>query len=245
VIPSALTTTGIIDESHFKPEFANAYELGVKGVYLDGKARVNVAGFWTNFEDFQLNTFNGLGFTIANVGKVTTKGVELETTLVPTEGFVTTFGVTFADARYDKSNTIIFPITLPNGAASAVPAANKNLTNAPRWTGSLGVNYEHTLPQTEWVGYLGGNVRYSSKRNTGSNLHPFKVEPHHFFLNMNVGVRSPDGHWDAQLWANNLTDEYENNIIFDSVFQTGSQGTFFNAPRMWGATLKYNFGDRE
>ena len=241
VTTSPLTTTGIVDESRFKPEFANAYEVGIKGLYLDGMARVNVAGFWTNFEDFQLNTFNGLGFTIDNVGKASTKGVELETTLTPADGFVTTLGVTFADARYDEKSNVTFPITLPNGATDLIVAADELLTNAPQWTGSMGVSYERQLPKTEWLGFIGGNLRYTGKRNTGSNLHPFKKEGDHFFLNMSLGVRSPEQHWEASLWSTNLTDEYENNIIFDGVTQAGTQGTFFNPPRMWGGTVRYNF----
>ncbi|HEY8120848.1 MAG TPA: hypothetical protein VII78_05975, partial [Myxococcota bacterium] len=62
-----------------------------------------------------------------------------------------------------------------------------------------------------------------------------------WLMNMEVGVVSPDEHWELSFWVNNLTDEYVNQIVFDSVFQAGSYSTFFNAPRMWGGTLKYIF----
>jgi len=262
--------TGIVDEAHFDPEFADSWELGIKGTYLDGRARINVAGFYTNFHDFQLNTFNGLGFIITNVPEVQARGVELETVLAPMDGLTVNFGVTYADTRYGDHNNLCFPLQYPDGAnnncgpVADVGAANSEfanttdpitglpafkdfyadghrITNAPAWSGNFSLYGEHQLVGSEWVGYGNLGVPYNGRHNTGSNLHPLKFEPAHYFLNASVGVRSPDGHWDATLWSNNLTDEYENGVIFDSVFQGGNQGTYFNAPRTFGLTVKYNF----
>ncbi|MEE9279148.1 MAG: TonB-dependent receptor, partial [Myxococcota bacterium] len=41
------------DESQFKPEFADAYELGLKAQLFDRRLTVNSAVFYTQFEDFQ------------------------------------------------------------------------------------------------------------------------------------------------------------------------------------------------
>jgi outer membrane receptor protein involved in Fe transport len=257
------TAQAIVDESRFDPEFATSYEVGIKGVYLDGRARINIAGFYTKFDDFQLNTFNGLGFTISNVDEVTAAGFELESYIFPVDGVQITFGVTYADTRYGDDNGLCFPLQYPDGANNnCAPVADAGaavsgfasggtfddfladghrITNAPAWSGSLSIYGEHSLPSTEWLGYASANLQYKGRHNTGSNLHPLKFEPHHYFLNANFGFRSPDGHWDASFWSTNLTNEYENTIIFDTVFQGGSQSTFFNAPRMYGATLKYNF----
>ncbi len=254
--------TGYVESTRFEPEFSTAYEIGVKGTYLDGMVRVNLAGFWTDFDDFQLNTFNGLGFTISNVDSVRARGFELESFLAPAEGLLVNFGVAYSDARYGNIN-LCFPIQYPDGAVNNcgavadVGAANsefatggvfqdfiadhRRITNAPAWTGNLGILYDTALPSTEWRGFASTNVRYTGRKNTGSNLHPFKMEPHHYFVNLQLGVRSPDQHWEASVWSNNLTNEYENNIIFDGVTQAGTQGTFYNPPRMYGVTLKYNF----
>ncbi len=262
---------GIVDEAHFKPEFANSYEVGIKGTYLDGRARINIAGFWTDFSDFQLNTFNGLGFIITNVDEVRSRGFELEALLAPLDGVTVNFGVTYADTRYGKGIDLCFPLQYPDGATNnceennltGIPggndvgaaqsefapggvftdfsAAHHRITNAPAWSGNLSIYGERKLVSSEWTGYGSMGVRYTGRKNTGSNLHPLKFEPHHYFLQAAVGVRSPDGHWDGSLWSNNLNNEYENGVIFDSVFQGGNQGTYFNVPRTYGVTLKYNF----
>jgi outer membrane receptor protein involved in Fe transport len=267
-IQTAPGVFGIQDDSHFGPEFATSYEVGIKGTYLNGMAVVNIAGFWTNFDDFQLNTFNGLGFTISNTDRVDSHGVELEMMLAPSDGIRITTGVTYADTRYGDVD-LCFPHQYPDGATNAcgprgagqgvgdVGAATSSfahngafkdyyadghrITNAPAWVGAMSFYGEHVLPSTEWMGYVSANVRYNGRHNTGSNLHPLKFEEAHWFLNTTVGVRSPEGHWEGSVWAQNLTDEFENSVVFDSVFQGGSQGTYFNAPRMYGATLKYNY----
>ncbi len=255
--------TGIVDEARFKPEFANSYEVGIKGTYLDGRARINIAGFWTDFSDFQLNTFNGLGFIITNVDEVRSRGFELEAMLAPLDNVTVNFGVTYADTRYGKGIDLCFPLQYPDGAnnncdpvadvgagqSEFAPggvftdfsAAHKRITNAPAWSGNLSIYGERQLVSSEWTGYGTLGIRYTGRRNTGSNLHPLKFEPHHYFLQAAVGVRSPDGHWDGSLWSNNLNNEYENGVIFDSVFQGGNQGTYHNVPRTYGVTLKYNF----
>ncbi|MFI5320802.1 MAG: TonB-dependent receptor, partial [Myxococcota bacterium] len=234
--------TAINDESRFAPEFANAHEIGVKGTFLDGRVRTNIAGFYTTFDDFQLNTFNGLGFTVSNVDKVEARGFELESFIELMEGLNVTLGTTYANATYGKNIPDFFLHNNPNGSASTqFFAAGERITNAPLWTSTIGIQGQHALPGTEWLGRASTNVSYRGDHNSGSNLHPLKAVNSYWLMNMEVGVVSPDEHWELSFWVNNLTDEYVNQIVFDSVFQAGSYSTFFNAPRMWGGTLKYIF----
>jgi iron complex outermembrane receptor protein len=53
------------DQLQFKSEKVDAYEVGVKwnGPGID----INVAGFWQEFRNFQLNNFQGLTFIVANI----------------------------------------------------------------------------------------------------------------------------------------------------------------------------------
>ena len=76
-------------------------KLGLKGQFLDQRLTLNSALFHTTFDDFQLNTFTGLGFTVGNVKKVVSSGVELESFLTLTDGVFLTAGATYTDARYD------------------------------------------------------------------------------------------------------------------------------------------------
>jgi iron complex outermembrane receptor protein len=53
------------DQLQFEPEKVNAYEVGVKwnGRGID----INVAGFWQEIRNFQLNNFQGLTFIVDNI----------------------------------------------------------------------------------------------------------------------------------------------------------------------------------
>lgn len=153
-----------------------------------------------------------------------------------------TLGTTYADAAYGKNISLTFPHNNPTGAAATVfNAAGKRITNAPLWISTIALQGERQIPGTEWTGRFTTNATYRGRHNTGSNLHPLKIERAYWLMNLGFGVVSQDGLWDVSFWIDNVTDRYVNQIIFDSVFQGGSYGTFFNAPRMYGATVKVNF----
>ncbi|MDD9801744.1 MAG: TonB-dependent receptor [Deltaproteobacteria bacterium] len=239
-----------VDNTRFDPEFADSLEAGLKGTYLGGALTINSALFWTQYEDFQLNTFNGLGFVISNVSEVDSWGVEVEAFWNIMEGLFATFGVTYADTTYgdDARDGQGRPLTnlldAPTGGNvdQRVSAQGKRITHAPAWQGSASIYYEAPVTRTGWLGFFSGNLSYRGRHNTGSNLHPIKVENSYALLNAQAGLRSPDGLWEAVLWGNNLRNKFVNTLIFDSVFQSGSFHTFVNQPRMWGVTIRYRFG---
>jgi outer membrane receptor protein involved in Fe transport len=235
-----------VNNTKFAPEFAKSHELGIKSTLFDGRARVNFTLFTTDFSDFQLNTFTGLGFIVSNAKNARSRGGELESFFAPVEGMTVTLGVTYADARYDDpviAFDLVNPWTTPQDGLPCIQCKidHHRLTNAPAWTGSGAVSYEHTLPGTEWVGFGSVNAAYRGRHNTGSNLHPYKFEKAHWFMNVNFGVRSPEGHWEASVWSTNVTDTFDRSIIFDTPTQSGTFHAFAGPPRMWGGTLKYNF----
>jgi outer membrane receptor protein involved in Fe transport len=115
------------------------------------------------------------------------------------------------------------------------------MTNAPAWTGSLGVNVEHKLFATEWTGFASMNTAYRGRHNTGSNLHPYKFEDAHWFMNLNAGIRSPDGHWEVSAWSTNVLDTYDRSVVFDTPAQGGTFHSYVGPPRMSGGTVKYIF----
>ena len=57
-------------------------------------------------------------------------------------------------------------------------------------------------------------------------------------LNLVAGIKSPDGHWQAELWGNNVLDKYYwTSVIYvndTTVRSTGMPGTY-------GARLRYRY----
>ena len=216
-----------VDQSQFGPETSDSWELGMKTRSLDGSLTVNGALFHTTFEDFQLNTFTGLGFTVGNVREAITRGVEVESSLALGGGLSVTAGATYADARYGDK---LVP-------ANAHLEGNR-LTQSPLWQGSASLFVDREIPGTSWRWWSNLNWSHVGAVNTGSDLDPEKVRGAFNLYNANVGVGTADGRYELILWGRNLTDKRTNMLVFDSVFQPGSWHTWVNAPRMFGLTLK-------
>jgi len=51
-------------------------------------------------------------------------------------------------------------------------------------------------------------------------------------VDLQLGLWSQDERWDAQIWARHLFNTHVDALIFNSVFQGGSFGTFLGPPRI-------------
>ena len=261
------------DQTYFKPEFSNAYEFGLKSAWFGGRLVANLALFYTDFQDFQLNQFTGLGFIIRNVPQVLSHGAELEMTAFPMEGLIGNLSITYADTRYGDNVDTCFSINRPDlsvnrcpGQSNAVSgceddpplgttvppcfffptnqnAAGKRITQSPSLTASLQLSMQKPLFSTGWFWYSGGNVYYRGKHKTSTDLDFLKAETAHTKLNLQGGFRSPEERLDIQIWINNVTDEIVTTGNFDTVFQAGSFSAFKQTPRTYGVTASYRFGE--
>lgn len=219
----------LVDQSRFDPETSNSFELGLKGRFMDQRLTVNSALFHTTFDDFQLNSFTGLGFTVGNVKKAVSKGVEVESFLTLGEGVFLTAGATYADARYDDD-------LLP----ANVHLENQRLTQSPLWQSSVSLFLDRPIPSTELRWTFNLNWSHIGRANTGSDLDPEKWRDAYDLFNAQLGIKSAGGRYEAIFWGRNLGDKRVNTLVFDSVFQNGSWHTFLNPPRTYGLTLKAN-----
>ena len=78
------------------------------------------------------------------------------------------------------------------------------LSFAPLWSASLTGTYERDLGALIFRSTLSG--KFTSSYNTGSDLHPVKVQDDLLLVNARIGVGAPDEGWRLELWSNNLTD---------------------------------------
>jgi outer membrane receptor protein involved in Fe transport len=124
----------------FDPDTVWSYELGEKGRFLDGRVIVNADAFYIRWAHVQqlVALACGLSFT-TNGPNAAVKGgeVELQAKLAPT--LTLTQSVGYADAAFTEG----FP------AANIV--AGQPLLDAPRWTLSTSLKYEHPLGRYTFV----------------------------------------------------------------------------------------------
>ena len=232
----------------FDDEVLTVGEVGLKSVLADGRLVLNSALFHGKYEDVQVSTFtaydsNGDGTEDAffgnflNAGSATMNGLEVEWNATPSavdwfafDGYVSYLDLEpdeFLDANRDRF------------------VDTQVITNAPKWTAGLGLNFDFPLAG----GLITASVRGAYRDDAiltneggsfgGQPVRPISQEAYTLFEAW-VSWLSPDGKWRFGLNGKNLTDEayLTNGYNIPALgILTGSYG----APRTVLATLEYRF----
>jgi outer membrane receptor protein involved in Fe transport len=234
-------------DSSFDAELVDAYEIGFKTDWFNRDLTLNVAVFHNEFENFQLNAFNGVQFTVLAVPEVISDGVEVDAIWqTPIDGLSIQGGVAYTDARYGDDDAFVTENANPlTGELTLARLPGSQLTNAPEWTATTAFTYRRPIFSGALVGLAYFDARWVDDQNTGSDLRPSKVQPAYTLVNGRLGIGSPDQRWSLELWARNLFDEEYAQIMFDVPLQQGTagptQGAFLGDPRTYGVTLRARY----
>ncbi len=245
----------------FNAEGVDAYELGAK---LNFKGfRLNGALFLQKFRDFQLNTFNGVNFEVANIGGcrddlggrdrdltagnsacptnrlgpgLTSQGVELEASLFPVKHVAITSGFTYADTRYARQLTGTAGSSL---APTLFQLPGQLLSNASPYVVTASFAWTPPISGTDMSALVYLDYRYMSKFNTGSDLDFEKDEPDFQIVNARLGLYGKDRIWGIEFWAQNLFNTKYAQISADAPLQGGA--TFRQVARGFAANANGMF----
>ncbi len=225
--------TGVIgSDTSFPAETVRSWEVGVKANSAGNALIANAAVFHQTFEDFQLNTYDGVSFVVAPIPEVVSRGVDLDVAWrTPVAGLSLAGGATYAETQYGA-------FTPPPGVSARLPGSR--LSYAPLWSTTASAAYVRPLTAALTL-RASAAAKYSSAYNTGSNLDPAKVQPAFTLVNGRIGVGAPDERWAIELWGQNLTGEDYFQVMIDQSLQTGALAGFLGAPRTYGVTLRTEF----
>jgi iron complex outermembrane receptor protein len=247
----------LVGNLQFDQEIVDAFELGAK--YSSGPLTINLALFRQQFENFQLNTFNGTVFLVQTVNGCSTdlgggdrdlsattgacarddvsygvvaQGVELEASINPARNFNVNGGVTYAQTKY-RNNLVGNKSGAPLDPALRLLPGD-NLSNAPELTLTGSMAWTPDIGDSGLSGLVYVDTRVTEGFNTGSDLFPQKEQPSFVVVNARVGLRGPDQVWALELWAQNLFNEDFTQVAFNSPFQAGGAGAPFVDPQFPG-----------
>lgn len=250
---SAAVATGaapIYADPRFRSEKVDQIEVGVKATI--GNIKANLALFQMDMSDFQVLEFTGVQFTTFNVNSAKSTGVELELFGRLSDHISGTASATYANARYPNDCNVGVPADV---LASVTRLCGSVLTNAPKFTGVMGLTYDGPLDSSGWGLLVNGSVNYSSKRRTSTvpldtqtpvNLPiPFDYQNAYFKMNARVGLTTPDEQFTFELWGTNISNEKTRGITANTPLRGGA-GTrsrigFVEEPRMYGLTVRAKF----
>ena len=251
----AILGSATLRSLQFAPEINTAYELGMK--YNGSRIDANFALFRQDFDDFQLNTFNGLNFEVATInscgdslngadtdsssltgactGKiksgVRSQGAELEIFTRPFRDARFNFGMTYVQTKY-RDDLV---------GANGVPTSNqlfqlpgRNLSNAPELSVTGSFSWTPPIGSNGLRGLLYLDGRHVSSFNTGSDLDLEKTQESFSVVNGRIGLTGRDGVWAIELWAQNLLNRNYKQVAFDTPLQgscteRGAQAGFCTA----------------
>lgn len=134
----------------YGPDTVVNYEAGVKGDLLNKQLSIDVAAFYIDWSDIQLNQRNpqGLNF-FGNAGSARSRGVEASVFWRPVRGLEIDANLVYTLATLAAD--------LPPG--SVVAKQGDLLPTTPRWSAHLSADYEFPV-WGEWTGLAGASWRY-------------------------------------------------------------------------------------
>ncbi len=217
-----------IADAAFGPEKSQTVELGYKAQFLDHHLQTNVAVFWTDYKDIQLQIQEGPSPVSQNAGDGELKGAELELQGIIGGGFSINVAAGYIDAKYTRLDSDVTGITL-----------DSDLPKTPKYKFTISPQWDVNLPNSGKLRFAVDYTRTDSLFNDSLNT-PELFRPANDMLGAAVHYYSPEEKYELTLGGTNLTDDRF--LVEGST--NGAEGEIvgaYNPPRQWYLSLHMKF----
>jgi iron complex outermembrane recepter protein len=246
------TAPGLNGVGPVKAENSTSYELGLKSRFFDNKVQFNVTGFTTDYNNFQAQSAviiaGALQPVLNNVGKLKTKGVEVELSAKPSDWLRLD-----ASAAYTDAKMIVFPGAqgyadqagqVWNGTASALVGncttaaaatalaprttcgfqnrSGGKLPNAPKFKFNIGATGEVPFGDGNKA-IITLNYQHQSAVNFDLLGNPLLTQKGYGIFNAGLGAEF--GPFRATVFVNNLFDKHYAGGLSDGFGTLGGNAT--------------------
>ena len=221
----------------FAPEHVKGFEGGVKASLFDRTLSVELEAYHYKFKDLQIDFFNSptFAFITENAGGAKTDGAELQFTWVPEQvtGLTLTGSVAYNIAKYTDFVAPCYAGQKPSqgcnlpispGEVPKQQLAGQTRALAPKWAGSLGIDYEAPIGNGLLIG-LSTNVKWKSKHRLGGFNNPYDEQKGYATLDASVRFGNEDRNWEFAVIGKNLTNKYALLSAGDTPGTGGNTGT--------------------
>lgn len=208
----------------FTSETTDTIEFGTKGVLFDGRLRYDLSFFNNDIEDQQLTTLvfinNDPNLPVAsvdNAGQSRSRGFEANLLAQITDHFELSASYGYTDAEY---RTYVDTV--------GVDRSGERFPFVPERTFSLQAGYNFRLDRDAELGLI-AEYRYVGDILSGSGVDidlQFAVDSYDV---LDLAIRYARDNWTAELFADNVTDEFIETRVFNAFF--------FEAPRPFSIVL--------
>ena len=224
----------------FQPEYIWSYEVGLKSTFLDRRVRLNLASFFYNYQDLQVNRFDpatgGATSTVTNAASAHIKGFEAELSAVLATHLELDLGAALLDAKFKQF--------LTSNPDAVDPHAQQDLTGntlprAPKATLNGGLQY--SLPIATSRSMTGRvEARYQSHiwfdQFNAQHVDQDAFTTYNAFLT----IRAAQERLYLQIYCRNLSDTLYKQSVIRATSLIGTLD-FWGAPRTFGVEIGYEY----
>lgn len=238
-----------------EPETSDSFEVGYKSMLMDGRLQLNVAAFYTEYENYQgqalvLDEDGAARATLNNVGELETQGVELESTALIGNNLTLNFNLAYVDATMKEfvGTDCYAGQTEEEGCIDGrQDASGGDLPNSPDWKWNLRADYIVEMASMPFDGFLNFSYMWQDEVQFRLDQNPLSVYDSYGVADFSLGINERDSdRYRVTLFVNNITDEnYSSNItdwrqLFGGKMSLTNVFTR-NSQRYYGIRVKYNF----
>ena len=259
----------------WEPDKLSNYEVGLKSRWVDNTVQLNLTGFYMDWTDFQHEVVDPSGGTciniedaqipgddqtclssqslpwisiVGNVGDAHIAGVTAELDWVPAEGWHVGANAQWLEAEVDSTTS---------DERAGIEAGQK-MPSVPEFQGAAWATYTWPAPFISGAEmFLRGQYSYTGSTITRlvpdtSQGNPSFSNDSYGLLGLRLGLSSPDGKWQVDLYVNNVTDERAQVAQINSTGEyawgrSGQNEHFHNVytvrPREYGIRFSTRWGE--
>jgi len=233
-------------------ETVNSYEIGFKGLFWDRRVQLNTAAYYYDYDNFQTSVAVGGGpgeapdFQLVNAGTATSRGIETQLVLRPTDRFEINATYNYNRSRFDRTDD----------EGNLQEFADNRFRLSPDHSGSLAARYNWTVGHARlfvspsWT--VQSDIFFEDENQEafvvfdpqdGAELFevPAIRQDGYGLLNLRAGVSMMNDRMTIEAWATNLLDK-------DYIIDAGNTGGSFGIPtliagppRFYGLSLQVQY----
>ena len=224
------------ERAEFKGEQSFTTEAGLRL-----KSTLGISGaltvFRTRFKNLQVAALDGTEFFVGNAARARTQGVELSARWRSPFGLSVSTELGYLDAKYDRYEGA--PATADSDEDSQ-DLSGRTLQRAPKFSGSLQVDYLTLLPWVRLPAAIGVVAEGASQQFLNIDLDPIDAQGRYVRYNAYAALSDRSQRFTLRLIGRNLTDETVRREAADIAI-VGAHSVGLYPPRSLAAELGYRF----
>ncbi len=219
-LPAILSNSTTVSDLQFKPEKVKGGEVGAKGLFMDGRLRIDSDVYLYDFSDLQVDVFNGTTITyqILNAAAARAEGVETDLHFDAASNLELRAALGYNRTRYRSFNSPCYggqtiaegcDLAIQGGAYTEQNLAGSPTVQAPDWSGNAGFTYRTTLNDSFKLAFT-GDVNGMSKYYFSEQEGPGTIQGAYALLDSSIRVINQRGRaeWTLALIGKNLTNRW-------------------------------------